>query len=152
MREACALLARAHRNRPDWRLSINVSPRQFSDPSFVSDVIAALELCGVAPDRLTLEITENLLIKDVSEVMKIMRVLADRGLRFSVDDFGTGYSSLSYLQKLPIHEIKIDKRFISECRAMPPPSRSSRQSSRCPSAWGSMSSPKASKRRNKSHF
>ncbi len=113
LREACALLACAQRDRPDWRLSVNVSPRQFSHSSFVSDVTAALEHSGVAPDRLTLEITENLLIKDVSEVTKIMRILADRGVRFSVDDFGTGYSSLSYLQQLPIHEIKIDKRFIS---------------------------------------
>jgi diguanylate cyclase (GGDEF)-like protein/PAS domain S-box-containing protein len=114
LREACALLARVHRARPDWRLSVNVSPRQFSHSSFVSDVTAALEHSGVAPDRLTLEITENLLIKDVSEVTKIMRSLAVGGVRFSVDDFGTGYSSLSYLRQLPIHEIKIDKRFISE--------------------------------------
>jgi len=114
LREACALLARAHRDRPDWRLSVNVSPRQFRDPAFVTDVIAALDISGVPADRLTLEITENLLIRDTFEIARIMGILADRGVRFSVDDFGTGYSSLHYLRQLPIHEIKIDRGFIGQ--------------------------------------
>jgi EAL domain-containing protein (putative c-di-GMP-specific phosphodiesterase class I) len=95
-------------------LSVNVSPRQFHDPGFVSDVLTALDVSGVAPERLTLEITENLLIRDTLEITRIMGHLADRGVRFSVDDFGTGYSSLHYLRHLPIHELKIDRSFIAQ--------------------------------------
>ena len=77
-------------------------------------MIAALDISGVPADRLTLEITENLLIRDTFEIARIMGILADRGVRFSVDDFGTGYSSLHYLRQLPIHEIKIDRGFIGQ--------------------------------------
>lgn len=112
--ETARLMARIGADRPDWRLSVNVSPRQFRDPAFVTDVLAALDREGVAPARLTLEITENLLIRDTEEVARIMDALAARGVRFSVDDFGTGYSSLLYLRRLPIHELKIDRFFISQ--------------------------------------
>ncbi len=112
--ETCRLMARIGADRADWRMSVNVSPRQFRDPAFVADVLAALDQAGVAPARLTLEITENLLIRDPEEVARIMDTLAARGVRFSVDDFGTGYSSLLYLRRLPIHELKIDRGFISQ--------------------------------------
>lgn len=114
LRESCSLLARVKAYRPLTRLAVNVSPRQFRDPAFVSHVLDAIESSGIAPDRLTLEITENLLVKDVLEIGAIMRSLAAHGVRFSVDDFGTGYSSLHYLQQLPIHEIKIDKGFVGQ--------------------------------------
>ena len=112
--EACALLARIRSDKPDWRLSVNVSPRQFRHPGFVSDVIAALQRYDVPTGHLTLEITENLLIKDVAETTKIMKTLSSHGVRFAVDDFGTGYSSLHYLRRLPVNEIKIDKSFIGQ--------------------------------------
>lgn len=114
LREACSILTRLDHERPGSGLSVNVSPRQFHDPGFVSDVLAALDVSGVAPERLTLEITENLLIRDRIEITRIMGRLADRGVRFSVDDFGTGYSSLLYLRHLPIHEIKIDRGFVAQ--------------------------------------
>ena len=114
LREACSILTRIGRHEPGYGLSVNVSPRQFHDPGFVSDVLTALDVSGVAPERLTLEITENLLIRDTLEITRIMGHLADRGVRFSVDDFGTGYSSLHYLRHLPIHELKIDRSFIAQ--------------------------------------
>lgn len=113
LREACSFLAQISPAQPGFGLSVNISPRQFRDPSFVSDVLTAIGDFGVAPDRLTLEITENLLINDTLEIGRIMQTLADRGVRFSVDDFGTGYSSLHYLQHLPIREIKIDRSFVT---------------------------------------
>ena len=114
LREACSILSRVGSDQPGYGLSVNVSPRQFHDPDFVSDVLSALDVFGVAPERLTLEITEGLLIQDTLEIARIMGYLADRGVRFSVDDFGTGYSSLHYLRHLPIHELKIDRSFIAQ--------------------------------------
>nr|WP_283245640.1 EAL domain-containing protein [Acidiphilium multivorum] len=113
LREACSILSRISPEQPGCGLSVNISPRQFRDSSFVTDVLSAMDDFGVAPDRLTLEITENLLIKDTLEIGRIMGTLAGRGVRFSVDDFGTGYSSLHYLRHLPIREIKIDRSFVT---------------------------------------
>lgn len=95
-------------------LSINVSPRQFREPEFVSSVRDALMETGVPPDQLILEITEGLLIDDLNETTARMRELAQLGIRFSVDDFGTGYSNLAYLRKMPLYELKIDKSFLRD--------------------------------------
>lgn len=108
----CRLLVDATlANRP-LRLSVNISPRHFRQPGFVSWIIDTLHATGADPRRITLEITEGLLIENVSDVGTKMNALADIGIQFSVDDFGTGYSSLNYLKRLPIHEIKIDKSFV----------------------------------------
>jgi EAL domain-containing protein (putative c-di-GMP-specific phosphodiesterase class I) len=61
-----------------------------------------------------LEITENLIIKDINEVIEKMQQLKQRGIRFSIDDFGTGYSSLAYLQRMPIDQLKIDRSFVQD--------------------------------------
>ncbi|TAN67305.1 MAG: EAL domain-containing protein [Methylobacter sp.] len=95
-------------------LAINISPVQFNHFNFVDSVISALELTGVNPSTLMLEITENLIIKDINEVIEKMRLLKQRGIRFSIDDFGTGYSSLAYLQRMPINQLKIDRSFIQD--------------------------------------
>ena len=67
---------------------------------------------GVAPDRLTLEITEDGVVGGIDRPLPTLRRLYDLGVRLSVDDFGTGYSSLSYLRRLPVHEVKIDRSFV----------------------------------------
>lgn len=95
-------------------LSFNVSPRQFSQPDFVSLLQEAIEMYGVCPDCLELEVTENVLIHDVQKVDKKLKELKELGVGISIDDFGTGYSSLRYLQQLPIDTIKIDRAFVSE--------------------------------------
>lgn len=107
----CAILARMHAAGKRQTLSINISPKQFNHPGFVSQVRRALESSGAPPGGLILEITENILISDVAAVAARLNELVSLGVRFSIDDFGTGFSSLGYLQKLPLYEIKIDRSF-----------------------------------------
>jgi len=95
-------------------LAVNVSARQFHQPDFVARVLSALERSGANPQRLKLELTESLLIKDVEDVVAKMVALKNRGVCFSLDDFGTGYSSLSYLKRLPLDQLKIDQSFIRD--------------------------------------
>jgi diguanylate cyclase (GGDEF)-like protein/PAS domain S-box-containing protein len=95
-------------------LSVNVSVRQFHQADFVSQVLNTLERTGANANLLKLELTESLLLDDVNEVVRKMRALRARGVRFSIDDFGTGYSSLAYLKQLPLDEIKIDRSFIDD--------------------------------------
>jgi EAL domain-containing protein (putative c-di-GMP-specific phosphodiesterase class I) len=66
----------------------------------------------VAPDRLTLEITEDGVVEGIDRHLPTLQRLHDLGVRLAVDDFGTGYSSLSYLRRLPVHEVKVDRSFV----------------------------------------
>lgn len=114
MTEACRLIAQEESRGVSLDLSVNISPRHFHQPEFVPWIKGLVAAIGVEASRLTLEITENLVIRDISDVVTKMTELADLGFHFSIDDFGTGYSSLAYLKRLPIHEIKIDKTFIRD--------------------------------------
>ena len=96
------------------QLAINISPVQFYHLNFVDVVTSILELTGANPLSVMLEITENMIIKDVDDVIEKMRFLKQIGIRFSIDDFGTGYSSLSYLKYLPIDQLKIDRSFVQD--------------------------------------
>jgi diguanylate cyclase (GGDEF)-like protein len=98
----------------DLTLSVNVSPRQFNDPDFVSRVARILQHTGAPAAQLRLEVTEGVMMQDPNKVTSQMHELCALGLSFSVDDFGTGYSSLSYIQKLPLAELKIDKAFVND--------------------------------------
>lgn len=114
LQRGCAVLARMRaEGSAHQTLAINVSPLQFTHADFVADVRDALHQSGAPADALILEITEGLLMSDLAQVGPKLRELAERGVRFSIDEFGTGFSSLSYLRQLPLHEIKIDRRFIS---------------------------------------
>jgi diguanylate cyclase (GGDEF)-like protein/PAS domain S-box-containing protein len=116
METACAQLALwAH--QPDMEhlsVAVNVSARQFSLPNFVTQVLALMEHYQIRPDRLKLELTESLLLKNADEVIAKMVALKTRGVDFSLDDFGTGYSSLSYLKRLPLDQLKIDQSFVRD--------------------------------------
>ncbi len=101
------------------RLSINISAIEFRQPKFVDFLLERLQIAAVDPARFTIEITESLLIERLDDTIIKLTKLRDCGLRISIDDFGTGYSSLSYLQRLPIDEIKIDRRFTSEMLSDP---------------------------------
>jgi diguanylate cyclase (GGDEF)-like protein/PAS domain S-box-containing protein len=95
-------------------VAVNVSPAQMRDPHLVQTIVSALASSGVAAQRLELEITENLLLRDTDEVMAILHQLRSIGVRIALDDFGTGYSSLNYLRSFPFDKIKIDRCFITE--------------------------------------
>lgn len=94
------------------RISINISPIQFHEPSFVELVIGLVKFTQVDPHIITLELTEGVLIRNTLLALQKIQHLVSLGFQISIDDFGTGYSSLSYLQKLPLHELKIDQSFI----------------------------------------
>ncbi len=94
------------------RLSVNVSPRQLRESSFVSSVIDVLEAAGLAPTRLTLEVTEGAMVEDMGQARGCLTELRTAGVRIAIDDFGTGYSSIGYLRSLPLDEIKIDRMFV----------------------------------------
>jgi diguanylate cyclase (GGDEF)-like protein/PAS domain S-box-containing protein len=98
---------------PALRVAVNVSPRQLRDAAFGPSVLRLLQSSGIAPDRLELEITENVLMEDAPETDANLKMLCDMGVRLSIDDFGTGYSALGYLQKYPFDTLKIDRSFIS---------------------------------------
>lgn len=96
------------------RISLNVSPWQLATRGFAAKVKSAIQSTGIEAKRLTLEITENALLQDLEEVILTIQELNALGVHFSIDDFGTGYSALSSLKKLPLHELKIDRLFVSE--------------------------------------
>ena len=92
-------------------ISVNVSPVQLNQEHFPEMVAETLKRCGLDPDLLELEITENLFIHSFEDAIKIFNRLKAIGIRMSLDDFGTGYSSLAYLKNLPIDTLKIDQAF-----------------------------------------
>jgi len=97
---------------PIGRIAVNVSARQLGESGFVKGVRSALELSGLSPEYLELELTESTLMYSFADCMHRLRDLRELGVTVAIDDFGTGYSSLSYLQKLPVSRVKIDQSFI----------------------------------------
>lgn len=93
-------------------LAVNVSARQFHQCDFVEQVIQILGRHTINAGKLKLELTETLVIKDITDTIVKMQELKAIGVRFAMDDFGTGYSSLSYLTQLPLFQLKIDKSFV----------------------------------------
>ena len=98
-------------------VSVNVAPRQLSEPNWLTEVSTVLTEFELAPERLQLEITERAVLVDEAAASETLSSLRDMGVRLTIDDFGTGYSSLSYLRRLPVHGLKIDGSFIQGVRA-----------------------------------
>jgi diguanylate cyclase (GGDEF)-like protein len=97
----------------DLSVAVNLSARSLHDPDLVEEVARLLQRHGVPASRLTLEVTESAVMADPARAVALLHRLRDLGVRLSVDDFGTGYSSLSYLKRLPVHEVKIDRSFVT---------------------------------------
>ncbi|MCL2923978.1 MAG: EAL domain-containing protein [Trichodesmium sp. MAG_R04] len=95
-------------------MSINCSSQHFSQSNLLEEVNNILPQTNYQPNSLQLEITENIIIENISLATKILKKLKNKKIRLSIDDFGTGYSSLSYLQQLPINSVKIDRSFVSK--------------------------------------
>ncbi|HUX63695.1 EAL domain-containing protein [Sulfuricella sp.] len=96
------------------QIAVNVSARQFRHPDFVDQVLEMLEKTGVDPLKLKLELTESLMLDNITDSIDKMQALRIAGVRFSLDDFGTGQSSLTYLKRLPLDQIKIDQSFVRD--------------------------------------
>jgi diguanylate cyclase (GGDEF)-like protein len=98
-------------------VAINVSARQFRTPGFTATVQRLITESGLRPDRVTLEITESLLLRDDDSVWQDLQNLRRFGVRIAIDDFGTGYSALSYLRHVPLDVVKLDRSFIQSMAA-----------------------------------
>lgn len=112
LRQSVALIAKLEQQGLAIRVSVNICPRHFREADFEAFVGDLIDAHGTPSGRLTLEVTEGLMIENTDLVIKKMKRVVERGAGFSVDDFGTGYSSLAYLRKLPIEEVKIDRAFV----------------------------------------
>ena len=115
LREGCRHARRleSHDGTP-LRMSVNLSLRQIQHSDIVADVRDALEEAGLTPERLTLEITESVLMDDTELAVRRLRELKALGVSLALDDFGTGYSSLSYLSRFPVDILKMDRSFLRE--------------------------------------
>lgn len=94
-------------------MSVNVAPRQLSDPGFIAIVTNALRLHGLSPNALVLEITERMLAVQEPQIVRAMGQLKELGIGLAIDDFGTGYAALGYLRRFPVTTLKIDRSFVS---------------------------------------
>jgi diguanylate cyclase (GGDEF)-like protein/PAS domain S-box-containing protein len=115
LRTACAQsVAWRAAGLPPVSMSVNVSARQFEDKRLVERIADALRASGLPPEGLEVEVTESLIMRDLSRSVDKMRELKAMGVSLSIDDFGTGYSSLSALKSFPISRLKIDKSFVAD--------------------------------------
>jgi diguanylate cyclase len=109
---AAAALAAAAQWRHDLRLSLNVTAADLAEAVFANTIAAALVDAGFPPERLTLEITEQVLLADLDRSADRLRQLADLGVRIALDDFGAGFCNFSYLKRLPLHYLKLDRSMV----------------------------------------
>jgi diguanylate cyclase (GGDEF)-like protein/PAS domain S-box-containing protein len=111
MRKACIEAAR-------WddpiRVAVNVSPEQLHNPAFAQFVADALTESGLPPNRLELEVTESVFMREGTAAVQTLERILDMGVRLSLDDFGTGYSSLGYLSRTRFSSIKVDRSFVQD--------------------------------------
>ncbi|CCQ74309.1 bifunctional diguanylate cyclase/phosphodiesterase [Magnetospira sp. QH-2] len=114
LRAACTQIAswRAT-NFPPFRVAVNLSARQFHDPGFARKVLDILDETGADPTWLSLDLNEELMNGDTSQIEETLRQIREKGVQFSLDDFGTGYSSLSHLRRLAVDILKIDKSIVA---------------------------------------
>ncbi len=110
----CALSA-----QPGLRLSINLSASAMDDPLLLIDMQRLLTQHGVAPERISFEVTETAAINSLLNATRLMHGLQELGCRFALDDFGSGYASYAYLRKLPVDEVKIDGAFVRDIAKNP---------------------------------
>ncbi|GAB3476515.1 sensor domain-containing protein [Marinomonas epiphytica] len=98
----------------DIQVSINLSAKQLWQSGFAETFLDIVNRYGIDPSKLVVEVTESVLIHDLTDATQKLAQLKEKGVKVSLDDFGTGYSSLSYLHRFPIDELKIDKSFVMD--------------------------------------
>jgi diguanylate cyclase (GGDEF)-like protein len=114
LRSACGQARDWDRDSMQLSVAVNLSPRQFLDSDLPRRVEVVLNETGLPSQRLELEFTESLAVRDVDATVATLRALRKLGVRLSIDDFGTGYSSLAYLKQLPIDTLKIDRALVRD--------------------------------------
>ncbi|WP_159970676.1 GGDEF and EAL domain-containing protein [Pseudomonas sp. 8Z] len=113
LEEACRQLKIWHEEKIRIpKVSVNLSARQFAEGDLESRIAAIIQRTGIPPACLEVELTESILMQDVTSAMQMLHDLKRLGLCIAVDDFGTGYSSLNYLKQFPIDVLKIDRSFV----------------------------------------
>jgi diguanylate cyclase (GGDEF)-like protein len=113
LKQACAQsMAWQRQGLRPVSMAVNLSPRQFVDEGLLQDIDEALSSCGMSPTLLQLEVTESMVMHNVSRAGKILDAIKARGIHLAIDDFGTGYSSMSLMKQFPIDTIKIDRSFV----------------------------------------
>ena len=118
LREACQQANRWHQKyNVVPRIAVNISSQQFYQSDLQQTVMKALFEAGAKPSLLQLELTESILLRDVSKTIAMLEYLKNTGITLAIDDFGTGYSSLSYLKRFPIDALKIDRSFVMDLEA-----------------------------------
>ncbi len=121
------VLQEACRQHNDWlaqglpplRIAVNISPTQFLQDDFSEQVYRIIQVAGVDPQFIELELTESMVMVDAEHTLQMLSKLRSFGIKLAIDDFGTGYSSLEYLRKFPVDRIKIDQTFIRNIRNIP---------------------------------
>ena len=120
LRTACVQMMKWLRaGIPPFVMAVNCSAIQLVRTDMAKVITNALEVTGLNPAYLEIEMTESLLMQDVEEGIAILQALKDLGVHVSIDDFGTGFSSLSYLKRLPVDKLKIDQSFIKDLTSDP---------------------------------
>jgi len=115
LKQACAQnMAWQRRRLRPVSMAVNLSPRQFVDEQLLQDIDEALAASGMSPVLLQLEVTESMVMRNVSRAVKVLDAIRSRGIRLAIDDFGTGYSSMSLMKQFPIDTIKIDRSFVRD--------------------------------------
>jgi diguanylate cyclase (GGDEF)-like protein len=115
LKEACAQnMAWQRRGLRPVSMAVNLSPRQFADPHLLQDVDEALVASGMSAVLLQLEVTESMVMRNVSRAVRVLDAIQNRGIRIAIDDFGTGHSSMSLMKQFPIDTIKIDRSFVRD--------------------------------------
>jgi diguanylate cyclase (GGDEF)-like protein len=109
LEEACA---RVSERDPNICVQVNLSALELEHPDLLQTITDVLQRTGIDPNRLVLEVTETLLVKDAVRGAQALQQLRDLGVQLALDDFGTGYSSLSYLRNLPLDTLKIAREFV----------------------------------------
>ncbi len=114
LREAIRQAAEWHKAGLTVAVAVNVSPRSLLDGDLPGAVLGLLSDAGLPAELLELEVTETAIMTDPHRAATVLKILGTLGVRVAIDDFGVGYTSLGFLKSLPVHELKIDRTFISD--------------------------------------
>ncbi len=110
------VVARALEDAATWpetlTLSLNITPEELGDPRFAADFAALIGRSEIAPQRLMLEITEDVLLRNLAQAASALKALRGLGFRTALDDFGAGFCNFRYLRELPLDALKLDKAMV----------------------------------------